>query len=338
MQFEFYILTFIISAFFSLLFTPIVGSFAIKYGALDQPSGRKVHRKPIPLWGGVGVFIAVFGTIFIMGRVNSDFSRLLAKDSEYLKHIFEGIFVSSIVVTVLGIVDDLKGVIPTTKLLGQIIAAMIIMQYGLKISGLGIPFTAIYIRLPLYVSIALTVVWLVGFMNSINLIDGVDGLATGVMAIASFIFFVITLLQIRVQTDPAAIDMLKFASVLSLVLCGSSLGFLKYNFPPGKIFLGDSGSLLLGFLAGIITITGILKTAAALTLIIPIIIFGVPIGDAFFSLVRRIFRHKSFMKADKDHIHHRLLYRKGWNAKKVDIRIYAITFALGLLAVIMTIL
>ncbi|MEA3506735.1 MAG: MraY family glycosyltransferase [Elusimicrobiota bacterium] len=338
MHFDFYILTFIISVFLSLLFTPIIGSFAIKFGALDKPSGRKVHRKPIPLWGGVGVFIAVFGTIFIMSRVNSAFSELLSADGGTLRHILEGIFVSSIVVTVLGTVDDMKGVIPTTKLLGQIIAAMIVMQYGLKISGVSLPFTSIYVRLPLYAAIAVTILWLAGFMNSINLIDGVDGLATGIVAIASCIFFIITLIQLSVQTDPAAINMLRFASVLSLVLCGSSLGFLKYNFPPGKIFLGDSGSLLLGFLAGIITITGILKTAAALTLIVPVLIFGVPIGDAFFSLLRRLFHHESFMKADKDHLHHRLLYRKGWNARKVDIRIYTITFALGAVAVIITLL
>ena len=179
---------------------------------------------------------------------------------------------------------------------------------------------------------------MVGFINSINLIDGVDGLSSGVMAIATMVFFVITLYQITVQTDPMAINRLKFVSVITLVVCGSCIGFLKFNFPPAKIFLGDSGSLLLGFMAGVITITGILKTAAALTLFVPIIIFGFPLIDALFSLIRRIFTKKSFMEADKDHIHHRLLYRRGWNAKKVNFRIYYITFILGIVAIVITLL
>jgi UDP-GlcNAc:undecaprenyl-phosphate GlcNAc-1-phosphate transferase len=121
-----------------------------------------------------------------------------------------------------------------------------------------------------------------------------------------------------------------------VVICGSCIGFLKFNFPPAKIFLGDSGSLLLGFLAGVITITGIIKVAAALTMIIPLIIFGFPIVDAVFSFLRRIFSKKSFMEPDRDHIHHRLLYRKGWNAKKVVVRIYAVTLILGIIAILIT--
>ena len=121
-------------------------------------------------------------------------------------------------------------------------------------------------------------------------------------------------------------------------MCGSCVGFLKFNYPPAKIFLGDSGSLLLGYMAGVITIMGIIKIAAAVTLIVPLLIFGFPILDAVFSFLRRIFNKKSFMEADKDHIHHRLLYRRGWNAKKVVARIYIITLLLGSIAVLITIL
>ncbi|MFC2061526.1 glycosyltransferase family 4 protein [Elusimicrobiota bacterium] len=338
MTLEFYILTFITSVFLTLLFTPVVGVFAIKFKAIDRPSGRKIHRKEIPLWGGIAIFIGIFGTIFIMKTINPVFREILYGNSGHLRRLFEGIFVGTLVIMALGIIDDVKGVVPTTKLLGQIIAAMIVMQYGIKIESLNIPFVSSYFEIPIYLTIIITVIWIIGFINSINLIDGVDGLATGVMAIAMTVFFVITLYQINIQTDPNAVEKLKFVSVLSLAVCGSCIAFLKFNFPPAKIFLGDSGSLLLGLLAGVITISGILKTAAALTLIIPIIVFGFPLLEAFFSLIRRIFIRKSFMEADKEHIHHRLLYKKGWNARKVDYRLYTITFLLGAVAIIITLL
>ncbi|MBN2406543.1 MAG: undecaprenyl/decaprenyl-phosphate alpha-N-acetylglucosaminyl 1-phosphate transferase [Elusimicrobia bacterium] len=338
MNFELYILVFGMSLFLTLLFVPIVGSFAIKFNAMDNPSGRKIHRKDIPLWGGVAIFIGIFGTVFIMKNVNSAFNALLTGNSGHIMRLLEGILVGSIVIMVLGMVDDVKGVAPTTKLLGQIITAMIVMQYGIKIKGLNIPFFSSYMEIPLYLVMIITVLWITGFINSVNLIDGIDGLASGVMAIATGIFFVITLYQINIQTEPMTVDRLKLASVISLAVCGSCIGFLKYNFPPAKIFLGDSGSLLLGFMAGVITITGILKTAGALTLFIPILIFGVPIFDAFISLVRRVFTRKPFMEADRDHIHHRLLYRRGWNVRKVIFRIYYVTLILGLLAVLITLL
>jgi len=193
-----------------------------------------------------------------------------------------------------------------------------------------------YFDMPLYMGIAITVLWILVFINSINLIDGIDGLSTGVMAIATMVFFIITFHQMHIQAEPLVINRLKLASVMAVVLCGSCVGFLKFNFPPAKIFLGDSGSLLLGFIAGAITITGILKVAAAVTLVIPLIIFGFPIVDAVFSFLRRIFSRKSFMAADKDHLHHRLLYRKGWTAKKVVLRVYMITFVLGAMAILIT--
>ncbi|MFW6134359.1 MAG: glycosyltransferase family 4 protein [Elusimicrobiota bacterium] len=332
MQYEFYILAFITSVFLSLLFTPIVGSLAIRFDAIDRPSGRKIHRKSIPLWGGVAVFVGIFGTILVLKQANPEFNKLLSQNSYSLTRTIEGILVGAIVVTILGMVDDMKSVAAPTKLLGQIIAAMIVMQYGIRIKGVNLPFFSSYLELPMYLSIIITVLWIIIFINSINLIDGIDGLATGVTGIAMVVFFAITIYQISIQSESTAVDSLKLASVLSLVVGGGCIGFLKFNFPPGKIFLGDSGSLLLGYMAGVVTIIGILKTAATFTLIVPILIFGVPVWDAFFSFLRRIFRKKSVMEADKDHLHHRLLYRRGWNEKKVDICIYSVTLILGAIA------
>ncbi len=338
MHFEFYLLAFFTSVFLALLFTPIVGSLAIRFNAIDKPSGRKIHRKEIPLWGGLAIFAGIFGTVMILKSANQDFRALLYSDSAYVLKLFEGITVGAIVITVLGVFDDLKSVAPTTKLLGQIIAAMLVIQYGITIKGLKLPFVSTYFEIPLYMGIAITVLWIIIFINSMNLIDGMDGLATGVTAIATLVFFVIAFYQMNTQTDPMVVSRLRLASVISIVLCGSCIGFLKFNFHPAKIFLGDSGSLLLGFMAGVITITGILKVAAAVTLIIPLIIFGFPILDAVFSFFRRIFSKKSFMDADRDHLHHRLLYRRGWNVKKVVLRIYLITFCLGAIAIVITLL
>ncbi len=332
-----YFFIFVTSLFFSMLFTPVVGALAIRIGAMDSPSGRKLHRKPIPLMGGLAVFVALWISVYILIVAGNSFRGILA-GAAGKGYLLEGILAGGLVILAIGIIDDIKGVDPTTKLLGQVIAALILVQYGIKIEGVAAPFSGRFIQFPVYLTIFVSVLWVVGFVNSINLIDGVDGLSSGVTAIASFVFFLILLLQLRSAPPPEVAGRMQVAAVLSLAICGASTGFLKFNFPPGKIFLGDSGSLFLGYMAGAITITGMLKTAAALTVAIPVIIFAVPLIDTVFSFVRRIFRKKSFMEPDRDHIHHRLLYRRGWNEKRVVLTIYGITALLGLTAVVITIL
>ncbi len=330
-----YFFILITSVFFSMLFTPVVGALAIRLGAMDSPSGRKLHRKPIPLMGGLAVFVSLWLSVYLLGVAGNSFRAILTGVSGK-GYLLEGILVGGVVVLAIGIIDDIKGVDPTTKLLGQIIAALILVQYGIKIEGIAAPFSGRFIPFPVYLTMFVSVLWIVGFINSINLIDGVDGLASGVTAIASFVFFIILLIQLRGSPPPEMAGRMQIAAVLSLAICGASAGFLKFNFPPGKIFLGDSGSLFLGYMAGAITITGMLKTAAALTVAIPAIIFAVPLIDTAFSFLRRIFRKKSFMEPDRDHIHHRLLYRRGWNEKRVVLTIYGVTAVLGLGAILLT--
>lgn len=331
-------MAFAVSALISFVSTPIVALIARKYHAIDKPSGRKIHKKEIPLWGGLAVFAGVFASVQVLKWINPVFSEFYYANSGYIKQLIEGIFVGSLFILILGMVDDISGLRPTTKLLGQCAAAMIVMLYGLKIQGLSMPYLFNYWDFPIYLSIAATVFWVFLFSNSINIIDGIDGLATGVVAIAAFVFIIINYYHTAGQSDPQTVEKLKLASVLSAVLCGSCIGFLKFNFPPAKIFLGDSGSLLLGYLAAIIAMTGILKKAATFTLILPLIIFGFPIFDAFISALRRILSRKSFMEADRDHIHHKLLYKRGWSPTKVLMRLYAVTILLGAVAVLISIL
>ncbi len=332
-----YLLIFFTSVAVTFILTPVSGALAIRFNAVDSPSGRKVHRKTVPLWGGFAVLGGIFLPPLILGRFITGFS-LDIPGSPGSGHLLTGVFSGALFITLLGAADDLSDLSPTTKLFGQVIACLIAMQYGLRIESLRLPFSGFSFALPLMVSIIATVIWIVLFINSINLLDGLDGLAAGVTGIASLVFFIIALLQISRQTDPGALERLLPAAVLSASLCGGCLGFLKFNFPPAKIFLGDSGSLLLGYMAGALTVTGILKTAGAFTLAVPLILFGVPVLDALLSFTRRVLSRRHFMEADKDHIHHRLLYRPGWNSRKVALRIYTVTFLLGLLALGLTII
>jgi len=332
-SYRLYIFAFISSFLITLIFTPLAGVAALRFNAVDSPSGRKVHKNKIPLWGGLAVFAGIFGSILLLKFIYPSFGINAGGSGKLL----EGIIAGAVFITVLGVVDDLRGMNPVTKLFGQVISILIVMQYGLRIEGLGVPFAS-YVSLPIFLIIFITVMWMVFFVNSINLIDGVDGLATGIMAITGFVFFIITLYQTVQQGDPAVAGRFELVAGISVVVCGSCLGFLKFNFPPAKIFLGDSGSLLLGYMAGVITVVGIMKTAATVTLAVPLIIFGVPLWDALYSLIRRLLQKKSFMEADKDHLHHRLLYRPGWTARKVSLRFYLITLLLGLAALVITVI
>ncbi len=338
LPFKIYFFIFFITLFFSLLFTPLVGALAIRVNALDRPSGRKLHRRPVPLMGGVAVFISLLLGLILMRGVSSELASFIGGSAGRLPHMLEGVTAGGLVILLIGVVDDIKGVEPSTKLLGQVIAALILVHYGIKIEGISLPFSGRYLQLPVYMTLIFSVLWITAFINSFNLIDGVDGLASGVGAIAGFIFFLILIYQVGSGAGPETGERMMLAALFSLALCGACAGFLKFNFPPAKIFLGDSGSLLLGYMAAVITVMGMLKTAGALTVAVPVIVFGVPLVDTFLSFFRRVVLKKSFMDADKDHIHHRLLYKRGWNEKKVVLRIYFITALLGLAALIITVI
>jgi len=223
--------------------------------------------------------------------------------------------------------DDKKPLQPTIKLLLQIIASFTIFIYGIKISGINLPFLNKYFLFPKFLMLIFTILWIVGFTNIINLVDGLDGLAGGITVIASLTFFVVNLFQ-NIHSNE-----LIFSSVFALLIAGSTLGFLYYNFFPANIFLGDSGSLFLGFMLGVITILGMLKLVASIALFIPIIVIALPIIDVILAIIRRAKKGKPIMEADSSHLHH-LLLKSGWNQREVVLFIYNITLILSIIAIV----
>jgi UDP-GlcNAc:undecaprenyl-phosphate GlcNAc-1-phosphate transferase len=219
-------------------------------------------------------------------------------------------------------IDDTRGLRPTVKLGWQIAAALIAMAFGVGITYASNPFNGI-IAIPLLISIPLTLLWIVGVTNALNLIDGLDGLATGVTAISAGTLFFVALKTHQIG-----------AALLILALAGAALGFLKYNFSPASIFLGDSGSYLLGFILATASVNGVFKTTLVVALIIPILILGVPIFDTLFAIGRRIKNKTSPFEADDKHIHH-LLLRAGFNQREAVLSIYIACFLLSIMALIM---
>ncbi len=342
-----YIFLFILSLILSLVITPLVILLCRKFEVYDWPGRRKIHTRPIPRWGGLAIFLSCVICIVVAYYIFPQFQNVLSYKLENTKSKFVssiyiqtqliGIFIGGILILVLGMIDDKKPVQALTKLLVQIIAAYCTMDFGVRILGLNLPFgLEINFRkneFLILLSQIITVFWLIGFMNTINLIDGLDGLATGIVSIASGTFFIIAIL---LKPDKIWLaKQLQMSAVLSVTLCGACLGFLFFNFNPAKIFLGDCGSLLTGFLLASISITGTLKTPLVISLFIPVIIVALPVLDVILSIFRRIRKGIGIMEPDKGHIHHRLL-KLGWTHREVVLVMYVITLVLSLFAVSFT--
>jgi len=332
-----YILVFLLSGLISLALTPLIPFLARKFGVMDRPSERKVHHRVVPSWGGLAIYVAFIGSIALIFLFNGAFRVLLRYRYFMVQRYLAGIVLGATIITILGLIDDKKGLSPITKLLGQIIGAIVLLWYGIRIVGINNPFGKTYLEFSLYLSFLITVIWTVTFINSINLIDGLDGLAGGIVAIASATFFVITLFQIDKQSNVAITNRLELVAIMAMALVGSTSGFLLYNFHPAKIFMGDTGSMFLGFILGTITIMGALKTVATIALFIPIMVIGLPLFDTFLTILRRLKRKKPLLQADREHLHHRLL-NYGWGQKRTVLLMYGISGLLGLGAILLTLL
>ncbi|NLY08303.1 MAG: undecaprenyl/decaprenyl-phosphate alpha-N-acetylglucosaminyl 1-phosphate transferase [Tissierellia bacterium] len=295
-----FLLTFVIS----LIMTPIVIRLAKATGTMDIPKDdRRMHNKAMPLMGGLAMYIAIMVGILVYLPINQ---KTLS------------IILGATIILISGIIDDRKGMSPKTKVLFQLVAAIILILGGVSVDFITNPFTSsgnVY-ALGLF-AIPLTIFWIVGITNTINLIDGLDGLAAGVTMIASFF-----LMLVAYRFDETK------AALLSAMMMGACAGFLPYNFNPAKIFMGDTGALFLGFMMAVTTIDGVMKSIATVAVVVPIIILGVPIFDTFFAIVRRTMQGKSFAEADKNHLHHRLL-GKGLTQKKTVLVLYGITAIFG---------
>jgi UDP-GlcNAc:undecaprenyl-phosphate/decaprenyl-phosphate GlcNAc-1-phosphate transferase len=302
----------IIAAVISMAATPMVKKIATKVKAIDTPKdNRRIHKKPIPLLGGLAIYISFLIGLFIkQGNITSEEMAII---------------VGATIIVAGGILDDIREIRPMQKLMFQVVASICLILMGVKIQLITNPFSEAmaFFDIGLF-SVPITILWIIGVTNAINLIDGLDGLAGGISMIAA-----LTILFIAVSQDRTS------AAYLSAILCGGILGFLPYNFNPASIFMGDTGSQLLGFLLAAISIEGAIKSAATYAIVAPILLLGVPIFDTLFAMIRRKLNGKPIMQGDRGHLHHRLL-DMGLSQRKTVVTMYIISALLGGIAIIST--
>ncbi|MEG6567096.1 MraY family glycosyltransferase [Thermoanaerobacterium saccharolyticum] len=304
-----YILSFVVAFVAALMATPAAKKLAYKIGAIDIPKDkRRVHSKPVPLIGGLAIYL---GTVLSM-------LLFLPKSETNI-----GIIAGSTIIVVLGIFDDKYELKAKVKLLGQLLAAFVVVLSGVRIDWLTNPFGDGMINIGVF-AIPLSIFWIVGITNAMNLIDGLDGLAAGIASISSGSLFVVSLLNGRYAT-----------AIITVAVTGAALGFLPYNFNPAKIFMGDTGAMFLGFILSAVSIQGAVKSAAAIAIAVPILALGVPVFDTIFAIIRRLANKKPIMEADKGHLHHRLL-ALGLSQRQAVFVMYGVSLFLGLSAILIS--
>jgi UDP-GlcNAc:undecaprenyl-phosphate/decaprenyl-phosphate GlcNAc-1-phosphate transferase len=278
-----------------VLLTPAVGGMARLLGVVDEPSARRLNRRAVPRLGGLALFFGIFvpALAFLpLGRET------------------KGLLLGAAVATLVGAVDDFRGLVWWEKLGGQIAAAAIPAGFGIWVHRFTFPVVGVH-ALPEWVGIPLTVLWIVAIMNMVNFLDGLDGLAAGVCAISGFTFCLIALSLGR--PEPA---------ILAAVVLGACVGFLRHNFYPARIFMGDSGALLLGFVLAALAVQGLLKTAAVATLFFPLIVLAVPIIDTSFVVAKRLKYGRPVYTADSWHLHHRFM-DIGFSQRRAALTVWA---------------
>jgi UDP-GlcNAc:undecaprenyl-phosphate/decaprenyl-phosphate GlcNAc-1-phosphate transferase len=280
-----------------VLLTPAVGGMARMLGVVDRPEARRINRRPVPRLGGLALFFGIFVPALAFLDLNQE---------------TRGLLLGAAVATTVGAIDDFRGLRWWEKLAGQTAAAAIPVGFGIWVHRFTFPILGIHV-LPKWVGMPLSVLWIVAIMNMVNFLDGLDGLAAGVSAISAFTFTLIALSLPRPEIS---------AAVLSAIVLGASLGFLRHNFYPARIFMGDSGALLLGFVLATIPLQGLLKTASIVTLFFPLLVLAVPILDTSFVVLRRLKYGESPFAADQTHLHYRFL-RRGFTERRAALTIWA---------------
>ena len=293
--------------------TPLIRKLALKYNVYAKPNHRTIHKNIVPLLGGISIFAAYlvsFSLLIVFAPSNLD--ALIEESIVFLGAGF--------LILLLGIYDDIKGANSTQKLTIQIIAAAIVIISGYKVSVVAMPF-GIYVPLGMF-SVPVTMLWIVGITNAINLIDGLDGLAAGISMGAALIMLAVSLYFGNIASAfPAAI------------LASSLAAFLLFNFNPARIFLGDSGSLFIGFMLACFSINGTFRDSSAVAMLIPVIVLGIPITDTILAVIRRVRKGVHPFHADREHIHHRLM-NLGLSHRQVVLLIYGISMVFGVIAML----
>ena len=319
-------IAFLLAFITAYVVTPYTIRFARKVRAVDIPRGnkRKIHKRVMPRLGGLAV-IAGFSVSVIYLLIVMTLEGSASFDSYYTQLI--GFFSGALVLSIFCFIDDLKGIPAIVKLLGQIIAACIVVFTGTSIERIELfNLSGTFVNNETFL-LVFTVIWIVGITNAINLIDGLDGLSSGICLISC-----ISLLIIFALNDSPMLSI-----ILVTALAGAVLGFLPFNFNPARTFIGDTGSNFLGFALAIIAIIGAAKTYTAIVLIAPLIVLAVPLLDTALAIFRRIIKTKSLkgiFQADKEHLHHKIM-KRGYSQKQAVFMLYGLTATLGMFAIIL---
>ncbi|QUC04920.1 MAG: undecaprenyl/decaprenyl-phosphate alpha-N-acetylglucosaminyl 1-phosphate transferase [Coriobacteriaceae bacterium] len=319
-----YFILFAAACITALLVTPLASKIAWKVDAVDRPEARRINTKPIPRMGGIAIFVALLVTyIMLFSGLKSFQLPLTLMPPRQFSVDYQILGLAVVVIFVTGLLDDKFTLKPHQKLIGQILAGIIAAASGLVLGSIINPFTGKIMSLGLW-TYPITVLYLVAYTNIINLIDGLDGLASGIGMISSLTMFILAFGARRFD-----------AAALAISLAGACLGFLRYNFHPASIFLGDSGSMLIGFMLGTISLLNVTRIAGLTTIIIPLVVAGIPIMDTFSAIIRRLRGHVSISQADRGHIHHRLI-AEGYDQRQAVLVMYAWTIVLCIGAYVMT--
>lgn len=317
---------FLAAVLVTITLVPLVKAIAFKIGAIDEPSKRRIHNKTTARLGGVAIFLGISACCGLAAIGVKDLGweiPLSYSNANGVNYTIAAI--GAIIMFVVGIVDDMKCLPPKTKLIFQIIASLVVCSSGLLFDRVFNPFTNSFVEFGL-LSYPITILYLVAFANIINLIDGLDGLAAGITLIAASTIFIFAITQNKAD-----------AAILSAGIIGACLGFLFFNFHPAKIFMGDSGSLTLGFLLGIASLLAATRTAVVVSMLVPVLAAGVPIIDTFSAIVRRKRSNEPIDQADTGHIHHRLL-KSGLSVKEAVLLMWAWTALLSICGIALTVI
>ncbi len=314
-----YFLLFTLPLLLTLLVTPLVRKLALKWGAVDVPDNdRRIHKQITPRLGGLGIFFSFALTLAFVPLLNN----LVSQGVDQRWQSLEALLLPAAIIFLLGVYDDFHGLNAVVKISVEVLAAAILYGQGFGINALSIPFGAAW-ELPMWLSFPLTALWVVGITNAFNLIDGIDGLAAGAAVFAMLSLFITSLLQGHTEI-----------CVVSLIIAGAVMGFLRYNFNPASIFLGDSGSLFLGFMCASLSLVSAQKSSTIIAVAIPLVSFGLPIVEAGLSLTRRLASGAPIFQSDRRHIHHMLLER-GLNQRQVAILLYAVCALFSLFGIML---
>jgi UDP-GlcNAc:undecaprenyl-phosphate/decaprenyl-phosphate GlcNAc-1-phosphate transferase len=314
-----YFLLFTFPLFLTLLVTPMVRKLALKWGAVDVPDNdRRIHKQIMPRLGGMGIFFSFALTLACVPLLNN----LVSQGVDQRWHSLEVLLLPAAIIFLLGVYDDFHGLNAVVKTSVQVFAAGILYLQGFGIKFLSVPFYS-SVELPMWLSFPLTALWVVGITNAFNLIDGIDGLAAGASVFAMLSLFVTSLMQGHTEI-----------CVVSLIISGAVMGFLRYNFNPASIFLGDSGSLFLGFMCAALSLVSAQKSSTMVAVAIPLVSFGLPVVEVGLSMTRRLASGAPIFQSDRRHIHHMLLAR-GFNQRQAVIVLYAVCALFALFGIML---